>query len=131
VRILLVEDDEDDRFVTERTLRRDRRSHDLVMAFTAEAAMRILEVEPRFDAVLLDIQLGHGALDGWSVAGYMQAIPKHRDVPIIILSGMPPEGIREGARRYTNLLASATVILGKPIKADELVRVIERVTKRG
>lgn len=122
--ILIVEDDPHVRTAMTRLLR--QAGHEVVAAFTAEAAMGLLAKE-QIDLVLLDIMLGDGGASGWSVAGFMQSRESLRKVPIIVVSAMDPEDIREGAKAYANLLAQAAIIVGKPVDADELLTMIERV----
>lgn len=124
MRILVVEDDAFMRTALQRVL--TQAGHDVTQAFNATAAMDLLSSET-FDVVLLDILLGPGTQTGWSVAGFMQAHERTRNVPIIVLSGLAPEEVRAGAHRYANLLSKAAIILGKPVDGDDLLNTIDRV----
>jgi CheY-like chemotaxis protein len=129
LKILVVEDDPLTRSALQRLL--NMAGHEVQFAFTAEAAMTLLLHEPKFDAVLLDILLGpHGDQTGWAVAGFMQAHAHTRDVPIVVISGMDPDDIREGAKSYANLLAKAALIIGKPVDADKLLSMLEQLEKK-
>lgn len=124
MRVLVVEDDVHMRTAFARFLA--SAGYEVAMAFTAEAAMTLLSQERAFDVVLLDIKLD--GQSGWSVAGFMQAQSRHRDTPIIVVSGLEPEEIRQGAMSYANLLSKAAIIMGKPIDGEELLDMIEKVT---
>jgi CheY-like chemotaxis protein len=123
-RVLLVEDDPHLRTAMSRLLM--QAGHEVVQAFTAEAAMGLLAKEKPFNVVLLDIMLD--GQSGWVVAGYMQARNDLREIPIIIVSGLEPEEIREGARHYANIISRAALIVGKPVDGDYLLDLISRVT---
>lgn len=128
MKILIVEDDAQVRTALDRVLRKS--GHEVSQAFTAEAAMRLLATES-FDVVLLDIVLGNEhSLSGWTVAGFMQTTQRLRDVRIIIISGLKPDQIRDGARQYANLLETASIIISKPLDFDILEVVLAGVVKK-
>lgn len=123
--VLIVEDDPSARYAMVKLL--EQAGHIVIQAFTADAAMAVLSKSDRIDVVLLDIILGEGLHTGWSVAAYMQAQPRRKDTPIIVISGLEPDDIREGAQHYANFLARAAMILGKPIDGRMLLDVLEKV----
>lgn len=126
LRILMVEDDVHVRTAMTRLLR--QAGHDVTAAFTATAAISLLAKEPPPDIVLLDILLD-GEF-GWSVAGYMLADDRLKHIPIVIVSALEPEAIRQGAMRYANLLSTASLIIEKPVDGTHLLDVIDRVTAK-
>lgn len=127
VRVLVVEDDVHMRTAFDRYLK--SAGYEVSMAFNAEAALTLLTHERAFDVVLLDIKLD--GQSGWAVAGFMQAHERHRQTPIIVISGLEPEEIRQGAFAYAHLLARAAIIMSKPVDGDRLLDMIERVTGKG
>lgn len=127
VRVLVVEDDAFMRTLFASHLK--SAGYEVMMAFTAEAAMTLLSQERAFDVVLLDIRLD--GQSGWTVAGFMQAHERHRQTPIIVVSGLDPDEIRQGAFAYAHLLARAAIIMSKPVDRDRLLDMIERVTGKG
>ncbi len=60
----------------------------------------------------------------------MQTTARLRDVRIVIISGLEPEQIREGARQYANLLETASIIIGKPLDLEVLEMVLAGVEKK-
>lgn len=128
-KILVVEDDAPARNAIRRLLSLE--GHETLLAFNAPAAIRLLSDEKGIDVVLLDIMLGGPSdLTGWSVAAFMQSDERLRRVPILVISGLEPEQIREGATSYANVLTSAILILGKPIDADRLLKAIADLSRR-
>jgi CheY-like chemotaxis protein len=129
VKILIVEDDADVRLIMSRALSRD--GHTVSQAFNAPAAIRVLEKES-FDLVLLDIVLDpedRAAPTGWAVAAFMQADRRLRTVPVIVISALEPDDIREGATTYANVLVNAVMLLGKPLDLTVLLSAIDRIAK--
>lgn len=129
MKILIVEDDPTTRTAMQRVLG-GLYKHEVMMGFNAQAAIHLLANEPAFDVVLLDIDLGAGQVTGWAVAGYMMTDPKLRKVPIIVVSGMAPHEVREGAKSYANVLVNAALIVGKPLSINELLKAIDTVTQK-
>lgn len=129
MRILIVEDDADVRLILNRALSRE--GHEVMLAFNATAAIRLLDSWP-FDLVLLDIILNpedRTAPTGWAVAAYMQAEERLQKVPIIVISALEPDAIRDGATSYANVLVSAVMILGKPLDLGGLLTAIDKIAK--
>lgn len=103
--------------------------HEVVQAFNAQVAIQLLAVMTP-DVVLLDVILGSATdLNGWAVAGYMHTTPHLRTIPVIIISGLDAEAIREGARTYINTLANAALIFGKPVDKDALLQTLDRIAQ--
>ncbi len=122
-RVLIVEDNPYARAAMTALL--ETEGHDVVSAFTAEAAIRLLAGEA-FDLVLLDIILDEDrtAPTGWAVAAFMQSDDRLKDVPLIVVSGLAPEEVRAGAMSYANKLVGASLIFGKPVDGDGLLHAI-------
>ena len=125
MRILLLDDDPVIRSALERILA--AAGHEVLEAATASYAVRLL-TSCRPDVVLLDVMLGEGELDGLDVARFMRDDPQSQKIPVIITSGLPPEEIRQRAR--TNALDGLrSLMMPKPIDADELLKTIEEMTQ--
>src|SRR5215467_2503188 len=70
--------------------------------------------------MLLDLLLPHK--DGWEVVASMKANPKLREVPIVVMSAVPPQA--------TSLQAQGVAAtLPKPFTMEELLFVITRFVK--
>ncbi len=83
LRILIVDDDPDDRFLTEATLREARRAEFIAEHATSALQGKAKMLAGRFDVCLLDYQLG--AIDG--VQLFREASEEGYATPTILLSG--------------------------------------------
>jgi CheY-like chemotaxis protein len=115
VRALVVEDDAPCRVVLEKWLR--RHGHDVRWAATGGAAITMLENEP-FDVLLLDLNLGHGQSTGWDVARFKWAVPRLRNIPIVVITGLSAEEVHAGATQ--NVLEGQQLILPKPLSGQNM-----------
>jgi DNA-binding response OmpR family regulator len=96
----------------------ERTGFNTVGAPHGEKAMSLLHrtgVRPAL--MLLDLLLPHK--DGWEVVASMKADPSLRDVPIVVMSAVPPQS--------TSLQAQGVAAtLPKPFTMEELLFVISR-----
>ena len=90
-RILLVEDNEMNRDMLSRRLR--RRKFEVDLAVDGGEAMEKANDKP--DLILLDMSLP--VMDGWTVAGKLKAQDDTRNIPIIALTAHAMVGDREKA----------------------------------
>jgi two-component system cell cycle response regulator DivK len=90
-RILLVEDNEMNRDMLSRRLK--RRSFDVDLAVDGGEALVKADAIP--DLILLDMSLP--VMDGWTVAGRLKAEDRTRTIPIIALTAHAMVGDREKA----------------------------------
>ena len=93
IRVLVVEDDQDDLFITLQSLRRFNTSVDVESAQSLDAAIT-MATTGNFEAVLLDLQLPD-ATGLEAVSQFRESCP---DVAIIVLSGRDDEGIDQACR---------------------------------
>jgi CheY-like chemotaxis protein len=91
-RILLVEDNEDNRIVYATILR--HHGFRVTEAFDGAEALAKVDAE-RPDLVLLDISLPH--IDGWEVSRQLRAQGTTRDIPIVALTAHALPGDRQRA----------------------------------
>jgi CheY-like chemotaxis protein len=82
-RILVVDDQEDNRAVLERRLR--RQGHTVTSAVGGRSALDLLGRE-QFDLVLLDVMMPD--LDGYEVLERLKGDPATRDIPVIMISAL-------------------------------------------
>jgi len=81
----------------------------------------ILQIKHRqIDAVLLDLHMPGGA-DGFEVLTYLQQ--HRRALPVILLSGMPPNKIQTRIHRLPT--PELPPLLLKPVDPDQLLGVLE------
>lgn len=113
MRILLIEDDPQFRAVIERIL--EKSGHTLCWSGTGAGGVRMMYLE-KVDAVFLDMNLGP-EMSGWDVARIKQIDPELRKIPLVIISGSPPEELKTGF--HGNPLANA-VLVTKPVTLEEI-----------
>lgn len=124
-RVLVVDDDPITLCILERAL--VGRGYGVYLAENGETALKMASRE-RPDVIILDLLLP--GLDGFQVCRRLQQQEDTRDIPIIMLTGVyeaasnARQGIQMGARRY---LFKHDAGLGKPIEADEVLRVVDEV----
>ena len=122
-KILLVEDDEENRDALSRRL--ERRGYEVIMATDGKRGIDLAESEAP-DVILLDMSLPE--IDGWEVARTLKNSETTRKIPIIALTAHAMSGDREKAigagcddyhtkpAELTKLLAQIQVILKNPPK---------------
>jgi CheY-like chemotaxis protein len=122
-KILLVEDDEENRDALSRRL--ERRGYEVIMATDGKRGIDLAESEAP-DVILLDMSLPE--IDGWEVARTLKNSETTRKIPIIALTAHAMSGDREKAigagcddyhtkpAELTKLLAQIQGILKNPPK---------------
>ena len=117
--VLLIEDNEQNRYLT--TFLLERNGYTVVSAVDGPAG--IVEASRRRpDIVLLDIQLP--AMDGYTVAAKLREIESLRGAPIIAVTSYAMLGDREKA-----LAAGCTGYIEKPINPETFIAEIERIAR--
>jgi len=119
-RILLVEDNEMNRDMLSRRLR--RRSYEVDLAVDGGEAVEKASSLP--DVILLDMSLP--VMDGWTVAGKLKADEATKHIPIIALTAHAMVGDREKA-----LAAGCDDYETKPIDFPRLLAKIDSLTPSG
>lgn len=119
--VLIVDDDDQVREALIRLLERD--GHRTCWAATGAAALAQMRIEQP-DVVILDILLGPD-MTGWDVAREKLTDEEIRGIPMIVLSGLSPDEVRQGARHVADALAGAIMLLSKPVEAEALRRVLD------
>ncbi len=112
-RILLVEDNEMNRDMLSRRLR--KRGYEVLIAVDGQQGIDMVMAE-RPDIVLLDMSLP--VVDGWEAASRLKSDPAVRDIPIIALTAHAMAGDRErclqaGADDYDTKPVDFKRLLGK------------------
>lgn len=114
MRILYVEDNEDNIYVIKNRL--GRAGYTVLIATDGEQGVSMAASE-RPDLILMDLRLP--VLDGWEAARRIKAQPETRDIPIIALTAHAMTGDREKA-----LEAGCDDFDTKPV---EMPRLLEKV----
>jgi CheY-like chemotaxis protein len=90
-RVLIVDDDDDVREITQDVL--ERRGYEVVAVSSgAEALAYLAHDTPAL--MLLDLEMDD--VNGWEVIGTLQSSPKYRQITIVVVSGTssaPPRGV--------------------------------------
>jgi len=110
-RILIVEDQEDNRAILRDVL--SRAGYDLIEAFNGEDAVRLAQNEQP-DLILMDIQLP--GIDGFEATRRIKAIIDLKSVPIIAVTSYALSGDEAQARA-----AGCDAFVAKPFSPRELL----------
>lgn len=114
-RILLIEDNEQNRYLA--TFLLERHGHQVIPATDGMAGVSRARAEPP-DLVLLDIQLP--GMDGYAVASALRTLPTLAATPIVAVTSYAMPGDREKA-----LAAGCDGYIEKPINPDTFVAEVE------
>ncbi len=120
-RILIVEDNEENRDALKRRL--ERRGFEILLATDGKAGVEVAKAE-KPDLVLMDMNMPE--LDGWEATRQIKAAPGLGDVPVIALTAHAMTGDRERA-----LEAGCTDYHTKPIEFPKLLAQIEAILQGG
>jgi two-component system, chemotaxis family, response regulator Rcp1 len=129
IRILLVEDNRGDIFLTKRAFEKAKVANQIQVATDGEMALNILRSTKNrppsdeiIDIVLLDINLPK--LDGKQVLAAMKQDPDLRRIPVIIMSSSMEE---QDIRQSYDLQAAGYVV--KPLNFNKFVDVVSAIEK--
>jgi two-component system cell cycle response regulator DivK len=121
VKILYVEDNQDNIYVLEHRLK--RQGHTVVIACDGASGVQFAAIE-RPDVILMDLSLP--VLDGWEATRQLKAAPQTRHIPVIALTANAMTGDREKA-----LAAGCDDFDTKPIVMSRLLEKIRALTSGG
>jgi phosphoserine phosphatase RsbU/P len=136
--LLVVDDNEDNRYTLTRRLNREGYKN-LTMASNGREALDKLKAQQPFDLVLLDIMMPD--MNGYEVLEQVKATPALRDIPIIMISSLDEiesviRCIELGAEDYLNKPFNPTLLrarvgasLEKKRLRDEVRRNMERLAQ--
>ena len=119
IRILYVEDNEDNVYMLSQRLR--KHGFEISIASDGEQGIAMAHRE-RPDLILMD--LGLPVLDGWAAARLLKDSPETKEIPIIALSAHTMPGDRERA-----LAAGCDEYEPKPVSFERLLAKIEALLK--
>ena len=121
MKILYVEDNQDNIYVLEHRLK--RQGHTVVIACDGASGVQLAASE-RPDVILMDLSLP--VLDGWEATRQIKAAPHTRHIPVIALTANAMTGDREKA-----LSAGCDDFDTKPIVMPRLLEKIRALTSGG
>jgi len=121
VKILYVEDNEDNIFVLENRLK--RQGHTVVIARDGASGVQLAAIE-RPDVILMDLSLP--VLDGWAATRQLKAAQQTRHIPVIALTAHAMSSDREKA-----LEAGCDDYDTKPVELPRLLAKIEALLSGG
>lgn len=121
MRILYVEDNEDNIYVIKNRL--GRAGYTVLIATDGEQGVSMAAAE-RPDLILMDLRLP--VLDGWEATRRIKAQPETRDIPIIALTAHAMTGDREKA-----LEAGCDDFDTKPVEMPRLLEKIRALAPKG
>ncbi len=121
MKILLVEDNEMNRDMLSRRLR--RRGHEVLTAENGASALHLATAEEP-DVVLMD--MGLPIMDGWETTRRMKAAEMTAGIPVIALTAHAMDSDRERA-----IAAGCDDFDTKPVDLERLLAKIDTVATRG
>jgi CheY-like chemotaxis protein len=121
MKILYIEDNEDNVYVLENRLK--RQGHSVVIARDGASGVQLASIE-RPDVILMDLSLP--VLDGWEATRQIKAAQQTRHIPIIALTANAMAGDREKA-----LAAGCDDFDTKPIVMPRLLEKIRALSSAG
>jgi CheY-like chemotaxis protein len=125
-RILIIEDNPDDSFFLTRQLSRAKLDdHITVIADGKEALNFVLENSNdenalRFVAIFLDLRLP--SLDGVPLLRELRAVPRLRDIPVIVMTSSNEESDLEECRKL-----AVKAYVTKPVSLTEFIKAVAHV----
>ena len=119
-RILVVEDDPDNRRIVVKVLAVD--GYTTLEAGDGESAIALARREHP-DAILMDLAMP--GVDGWEAARRLKADPETADIPIVALTAFALRGDEDRARE-----AGCDAYLSKPCRPQAIRDVVARIVRR-
>ena len=115
LKILIADDNEDNKAILERYLR--RAGHAITAVSDGKQCVE-RSLEEAFDILLLDMNMP--VLDGWKAAEQIRARKSYKELPIIALTAFAMEGDREKCCD-----AGCSDYLAKPVDFNSLTEMLE------
>ncbi len=113
-KILLMEDEPNHIFIVQHSLKRI--GHEVVACSHPNNFMKILK-QTQPSLILMDVNLPE--IDGISLIKKVRTFPEYDDIPIIVLTAVPIDDVREEAKS-----SGSNIFLEKPIRIATLRRIV-------
>jgi len=115
-KLLVVEDDPDNRWVLVRTLERD--GYTVLQAVDGREAIEVAKAE-KPDLVLMDLALPN--VDGWEATRRLKADPDLHHIPVLALTAFAMQGDAEKARA-----AGCDDYITKPVRSAQIRDIVRK-----
>lgn len=119
-RILVVDDEQDVRFLTRMMLQKT--GHEVVEAESGEEGLEIIKRD-KVDLVLLDVAMP--GMNGWEVCGRIKADEKLKQIPVVMFTVYGSEEDVMLSRE-----CGADAHLSKPFDMEELLEIVDRLLSK-
>jgi len=124
-KILIIDDDVDHVNATKMIL--ETKSYEILVAYDAEAGMKIIESELP-NLIILDVMMKRLS-DGFKLCYQLKHDPKYKNIPVIMVTAVTQKtGLRFSPKTDGEYL-EAEDLLAKPVKPDELLNKVENLLK--
>lgn len=120
VKILIVDDEPEIRFLTRKML--EKAGYEVMEAGNGEEGLRLLKKE-KPDLILLDVMMP--GLKGWEVCGRIKADERLRNIPVAMFTVRTAEDDIEKSRD-----CGAEAHINKPFDREELIYTVEKLLKK-
>ncbi len=121
IRLLLVEDDENDVRITKRALAKTKTHFDMDVVRNGRECLDYLEHASRLpDLILLDMNMP--VMDGHETLGHLKAHDTWKKIPVVVLTTSQAD--EDIARAYTQQAACYIV---KPVEFSKFERVVQTI----
>ena len=121
IKVLIIDDDEDDRFFMEQALKTDSLNTQVYLAPSGQQALDWLHSAHFLpDVILLDLNMP--SMNGFEVLGHLKQSALYESVPVVILTTSDATADQERARQL-----GATQFITKPTTALGLSAVAQRI----
>jgi len=117
-RVLIVDDDTRNIFALSAVMR--SRSYECISCLSAREALRILEGDEHFDAILLDMMMPD--IDGYDAIPLIKELPQRESTLIVAVTAQAMIGDREKC-----LQAGADDYISKPVDVDKLFKILSSI----
>jgi len=123
-RILVVDDDPD--LVESVTLVLEKKEHEVIAAYGGIEGLEKAKKE-KPDAIILDVMMPDK--NGYEVCKELKADPEYQDIPILLLTAVVSKISSTSYTHRMGMETEANDYVDKPVEANELVRLVERLLK--
>ncbi len=120
IRLLLVEDDENDIRITKRALRTTKTHFDMDVVHNGQECLDYLHQGGDPDLILLDMNMP--VMDGHETLAALKADDRYKGIPVVVLT--TSEADQDIARAYT---AQAACYIVKPVEFPKFEKVVQTI----